>query len=358
MIDYTPPDTDEGVKITGALFDADGGRDIAEAVALSGEPNLNGVLSPDAKELSTFEYWRLCYKRKQFITRQLAAWEATEKRTGTGRPIDALISPTAPYTSFTHDSQQFINYTGLFNVTDQSVGIVPVTRVTKEDVKGEPHEFATDFDRINFERCEFGNPVSWFDDMHSFMQLVESRRSQGVHRRACVAPGGRTQGGRGSRFAADRDLRCCAQSLIDPPELVHSHLCSALRFCRCSKVGNRFVERPEQKQRESFFMSRQAFALSLGIVDRARGSVLVVEHGRSPTRRAKIRRRGSVADLLRHARSPCSPIDHKQTPIKNRIARRTRTRPTLDFEKCRANRHLLRRTSCQGSILPRSKSRS
>ncbi|GAA5990726.1 hypothetical protein JCM5350_007343 [Sporobolomyces pararoseus] len=154
VIDYHYPEAEEGNKLTGALFEADGGRDIAEAVALSGEPNLNGVLSGDSKELSTFEYWRLCLKRKQFINRQLQSWEKTSEQTGTGRPIDALIAPTAPYTSFTHDSKQWIGYTGLFNLTDQSVGIVPVTKVTKEDVKPEPHDFKCDFDKENYERYD------------------------------------------------------------------------------------------------------------------------------------------------------------------------------------------------------------
>ncbi|GAA5888238.1 hypothetical protein JCM16303_005311 [Sporobolomyces ruberrimus] len=154
VIDYTPPNADEGTRITGALFEADGGRDIAEAVALSGEPNLNGVLSPDSQELSTLEYWRLCLRRKQFITKQLASWESTSASTGTGRPIDALIAPTAPYTSFTHDSKQYIGYTGAFNLTDQSVGIVPVTKVTNEDAKPEPHDFVCEFDRINYERYD------------------------------------------------------------------------------------------------------------------------------------------------------------------------------------------------------------
>jgi amidase len=83
----------------------------------------------------------------------LEAWEGTLDQTGTGRPIDALISPLAPYTSFTHDSEQYIGYSGRFNLTDQAVGIVPVTKVTKEDVKGAPHEFKCDFDRKNYERC-------------------------------------------------------------------------------------------------------------------------------------------------------------------------------------------------------------
>ncbi|GAA6012111.1 hypothetical protein JCM11491_001754 [Sporobolomyces phaffii] len=154
VIDYTPPNAEEGRQITTALFDADGGRDIAEAVALSGEPNLNGILSANAQELSTFEYWRLCLRRKVFITKQLASWEETATRTGTGRPIDAMIAPTAPYTSFEHDAQQYIGYTGAFNLTDQSVGIVPVTKVTMEDVKEEPHDFQCDFDKINYERYD------------------------------------------------------------------------------------------------------------------------------------------------------------------------------------------------------------
>ena len=42
----------------------------------------------------------------------------------------------------------------MFNMTDQSVGIVPVTTVTKEDVQVDAHEFKCDFDKVNYERCE------------------------------------------------------------------------------------------------------------------------------------------------------------------------------------------------------------
>jgi len=42
----------------------------------------------------------------------------------------------------------------MFNMTDQSVGIVPVTKVTKEDVQVDAHEFKCDFDKVNYERCK------------------------------------------------------------------------------------------------------------------------------------------------------------------------------------------------------------
>ncbi|GAA6063241.1 hypothetical protein JCM10212_000343 [Sporobolomyces blumeae] len=154
VIDYCPPNADVGGEIINALFSADGGKDIQEFVALSGEPTLHGVMDPNRSEISTLEYWRLCLRRRDFITEQLNAWEATSSRTGTGRPIDALIAPPAPYTSFTHDAQQYIGYTAMFNLTDQSVGIVPVTTVQDSDVKAEPHEFKSEFDKVNYERYD------------------------------------------------------------------------------------------------------------------------------------------------------------------------------------------------------------
>lgn len=106
--------------------------------------------------LSTFEYWQLCLERRNWITGQLEAWEATKALTGTGRPIDALVAPPAPYPSFRHGDKQDIFYTGLCNICDYPTSVFPVTTVDAElDKKAAPYDFASDFDRLNYERCSF-----------------------------------------------------------------------------------------------------------------------------------------------------------------------------------------------------------
>ncbi|BGO99058.1 hypothetical protein NBRC10513v2_000159 [Rhodotorula toruloides] len=157
VIDYTPVDAAKGSSILTKLFLADGGEDIATQCATSGEPLMEGafkgVVKPPA--ISTYAFWQLCRDRRDYIAEQLAAWERTKELTGTGRPVDALISPPAPYPSFRHGDLQDIFYTGICNLCDYPAAVFPVTKVDPAvDVKAEPYEFASDFDKINYERYD------------------------------------------------------------------------------------------------------------------------------------------------------------------------------------------------------------
>lgn len=43
---------------------------------------------------------------------------------------------------------------GICNLCDYPAAVFPVTKVDPAvDVKAEPHEFSSDFDKINYERC-------------------------------------------------------------------------------------------------------------------------------------------------------------------------------------------------------------
>ncbi|GAA5881154.1 hypothetical protein JCM1840_001623 [Sporobolomyces johnsonii] len=157
VVDYTPPEVARGRDILGRLYFADGNVEIQKQCDLSGEPNISKVLAAGAElpHLSTYEYWQLCLERRNFVRDQLAAWEATKELTGTSRPIDCLIAPPAPYTSFRHDDSQYIYYTGLGNINDYPTGVFPVTKVDPAiDVQAAPHEFRHPFDKENYERYE------------------------------------------------------------------------------------------------------------------------------------------------------------------------------------------------------------
>ena len=74
--------------------------------------------------------------RLAFIKKTLDHWVATKERTGTGRPIDALISPTTPWAACPKYGFDFyIPYTSTWNLTDQSASTFPSGHVgTLEDV--------------------------------------------------------------------------------------------------------------------------------------------------------------------------------------------------------------------------------
>ena len=54
------------------------------------------------ERMTAFEVWQLNKERRALRKALLDRWEATTEQTGTGRPIDGLICPVAPYPAVPH----------------------------------------------------------------------------------------------------------------------------------------------------------------------------------------------------------------------------------------------------------------
>jgi amidase len=96
------------------IYSADGGKDIRDACALSGEPiipNLESVVRLDLPVLSINEIWELQLQKTAYQKRILEAWNETEKITQTGKPMDAFISPIAPFAAVAHNQYDHVSYT-------------------------------------------------------------------------------------------------------------------------------------------------------------------------------------------------------------------------------------------------------
>lgn len=52
--------------------------------------------------LSAYQLWQAQKKIGLLRKKHLDLWESTKELTGTGRPVDAIISPVAPYTALPH----------------------------------------------------------------------------------------------------------------------------------------------------------------------------------------------------------------------------------------------------------------
>ncbi|GAA6018647.1 hypothetical protein JCM10207_008993 [Rhodosporidiobolus poonsookiae] len=173
VIDYVIPDAAEGSKLLVGIYLADGGVDVDTECATSGEPNLGGVLKGVKPEhLTTYQFWQHCYARRKYITKQLAAWQATKELTGTGRPIDAIITPPAPYVSFEHGHKQDIYYTGFCNLNDYPAIVLPVTTVDLAvDVQVPAYEYSSDFDKLCHERYD----PALYADMPVALQVIAKK---------------------------------------------------------------------------------------------------------------------------------------------------------------------------------------
>lgn len=126
----------------------------------------------NGEAMSVWELWQMHKKKRELRKEYLDHWKSTISQTKTGRPVDAIISPTLvalPHGKNTSVYQQddpdsdllmflcsnsFTFYTSLWNALDYTVGVVPVTIVDPVlDRPAPPHDFYNDKDRELYNLC-------------------------------------------------------------------------------------------------------------------------------------------------------------------------------------------------------------
>ncbi|ESK92480.1 general amidase [Moniliophthora roreri MCA 2997] len=146
------------------IFAADGGEDYRTECARSGEPVLANMsahpedphyhlplgdlryqqhLVGEPYHRSAYELWQLHREKRDLRKSHLDHWEATVSRTGTGRPVDAIIGPATAYSAVPHGLNVDSFYTTMCNAMDYTTSAFPVTFVDAELDKDRhpPHEF-------------------------------------------------------------------------------------------------------------------------------------------------------------------------------------------------------------------------
>lgn len=79
----------------------DGGADVHEAFALSGEPIAPQVVvaygTKPSEPFTASQIAKNNVAQREYQKEYMDYWNSTQDLTGTGRPVDAIISPLAPY---------------------------------------------------------------------------------------------------------------------------------------------------------------------------------------------------------------------------------------------------------------------
>ncbi|EPQ61159.1 amidase [Gloeophyllum trabeum ATCC 11539] len=170
VIDWQPYQMLEIFRNAESIYAADGGHDFHVVCEESGEPVIQTmspdtnkhdlaldeplvqtVLGPEKKMLTAWELWQLHKEKRSLRKAQLDHWQATANQTGTGRPVDAIISPAAPYVAPPHGLNNDYFYTTFCNAMDYATSVVPVTFVDEElDRPVPPHEFYNHHDEANY----------------------------------------------------------------------------------------------------------------------------------------------------------------------------------------------------------------
>jgi amidase len=158
VIPWTPPShrtiNDTGLK----TWKFDAGADVRSAFALSGEPMAPQVSFFDSldKEYTASEIAATNVEIRKLKKEYLDYWNSTEKLSGTGRPVDAVLSPLAPWPAARREMYSYYGYSTWVNVLDYTSVVVPVTNVDGSvDVKAEGYQALDDLDREVQDACKW-----------------------------------------------------------------------------------------------------------------------------------------------------------------------------------------------------------
>jgi len=171
VIDWKPLKHMEICQTLSMIWNAGAAEDYRVTTAPSGEPviaNMNlesenpdvpterAIFRPLPNGSSAYELWQVQKRKLGLRQEYLDHWNSTVALTGTGRPVDAIISPMAPYVAPPHGYNKSAQYTMVWNGLDYPALIIPTGSHVDEsvDVKVSPHQFHNDLDKANYELYE------------------------------------------------------------------------------------------------------------------------------------------------------------------------------------------------------------
>ncbi|KAH9987890.1 general amidase [Russula vinacea] len=161
VIDWKPHKHAEIYKTTTDIWGAAGEEDYAAVTSLTGEPILKSMSSAGTSEtgvyikdtsISAFELFQVQKRRAALRKEYLDYWQSTKALTSTGRPVDAIISPVAPFPPPPHGKNNSAEYTFIWNALDYPACVFPVTEV--DSVLDQPksaHQFLSEADQRVYE---------------------------------------------------------------------------------------------------------------------------------------------------------------------------------------------------------------
>ncbi|KAI0260490.1 general amidase [Gloeopeniophorella convolvens] len=161
VIDWKPYKHGEIYAVTRDIWAAAGEEDYAAVTSLTGEPIIRSMSGLDAeanaqyisdKSISAFELFQVQKRRRILRKEYLDHWQSTGATTSTGRPVDAIISPVAPFAPPPHGKNRSAEYTLIWNALDYPACVFPVTRVDPAlDQRKPAHTFLSEVDQKIYE---------------------------------------------------------------------------------------------------------------------------------------------------------------------------------------------------------------
>lgn len=94
--------------------------------------------------------------KREYQKEYMEYWNSTKDITGTGRPVDALIAPLAPFPAARPMGYKYYGYSTFVNLLDYSSCVIPVTTVDqKVDMPMKDFKPLNDLDKAVADLCKF-----------------------------------------------------------------------------------------------------------------------------------------------------------------------------------------------------------
>jgi len=103
--------------------------------------------------------------KREYLKEYMEYWNSTKELTGTGRPVDALVAPLAPFTAARPLGYKYYGYSTFVNLLDYTSCAVPVTTADqKVDILDKDFKPLNDLDEAVASLCKFTTRQCLFQD--------------------------------------------------------------------------------------------------------------------------------------------------------------------------------------------------
>jgi amidase len=176
VIEWKPPSHQYGNDLTFKTWKYDGGRDVHSAMGLSGEPMaLQVSISYGDKPVQQYTATEISANNielRKWKKDYLDYWNSTAESTGTGRPVDGLLVPIAPFSAARPLKYSYYGYSTFVNGLDYTSVVFPVTKVDKNiDVVDHSYQSLNETDKTI--QTDYDPEI--YDGSHVSLQLVGRR---------------------------------------------------------------------------------------------------------------------------------------------------------------------------------------
>ena len=159
VIEWKPPSHAHGNSIIFKTWVFDGGVDVHKAFGLSGEPVSPQVVksygTSPKEQFNGSQIAEVNVAKREWQKEYMDYWNSTSELTGTGRPVDALIAPLAPFPAARPNKYDYYGYSTFVNGLDYTSMVIPVTTASKSLDKADANfQPLSDLDKQIQDNCE------------------------------------------------------------------------------------------------------------------------------------------------------------------------------------------------------------